>query len=222
MIPPPYPRIPHLFAQPGADADDRVMRPQQATALLHSGSLLVEEKLDGFNVSIARDQYGWPQPYARSGKTHNDRGDQLGRIRAYLGQLAPALEAVLSTWPVLYVEWLMREHSVHYDALPSWLVVLDLWSPTAGFAGAEERDRCCKPAGLFTPPRLYMGVVGDVAHLESLTLKSQFGSGPAEGAVMRDAIDQTKPPLAKWLAPGFRRRSDEELAGAGRNRLRDG
>jgi hypothetical protein len=196
------------------------MQPRQASRLLRTQPLLVEEKLDGFNVSIARDEADWPVAYSRSGKARNDRGDQLGRIRAFIGQQSSALDSVLATWPVLYAEWLMREHSVYYDALPSWLIVLDLWSPTAGFAGVEVRDRCCEAAGLFTPPLLYRGVVGEVAHLETLTRTSRFATGPAEGVVLRDAVNPAKPPLAKWLAPHFRRKSNEELRRAGNNRQR--
>lgn len=219
MIPPPYPRIPHLFPQPGVDADDKILPPRRASLLLCS-PLIVEEKLDGFNVAIARDGAGWPTPYSRSGKCTGDRGGQLGRIRAFLGTTSAAFDPVLASWPVLYAEWLMRQHSVAYDALPSWLIVLDLWSPTAGFAGADERDRVCAEAGLFTPARLYAGVVGEVARLASLTERSRFGSLPAEGVILRDMLQPTKSPVAKWLAPGFRRRSDSELARAGHNQLR--
>jgi hypothetical protein len=100
--------------------------------------------------------------------------------------------------------------------------VLDLWSPTTGFAGAEERDRRCAKAGLHVPPLLHHGIVADTAHLADLVSKSQCRSGPAEGLVLRDAVDLPKPPLAKWLAPSFRRKSNEELRKAGNNRLRKG
>jgi hypothetical protein len=141
-------------------------------------------------IAIAHDASGWPIPYSRSGKTHHDRGGQLGRIRAFLGSQSSALEEILTSWPVLYAEWMMREHSVYYDALPSFLIVLDLWSPTTGFAGAEERDRRCAKAGLHVPPLLHHGIVADTAHLADLVSKSQCRSGPAEGLVLRDAVDE--------------------------------
>ncbi len=219
MIPPPYPRIAHLFPQPGMDADDKVMPSSQASRLLATTTLLVEEKLDGFNIAIARNEMGWPTPYARSGKTEKDRGGQLGRIRAYLGEQAFAFETVLATWPVIYAEWLMRQHSVVYDALPAWLVVLDFWSPSAGFAGFAARNALCAQAGLATPPSLFTGIVGDVKRLEELTQRSRFSSHPAEGCVLRDALTPEQAPVAKWLAPHFRRRSDDELGRAGHNTL---
>jgi RNA ligase len=203
------------------DADDKVMPARRASALLRTCPLAVEEKLDGFNVAIARDAAGWPVPYARSGKTQHDRGGQLGRIRAFLGDTHVAINAVLERWPVLYCEWLMREHSVAYDALPSWLVVLDLWSPTAGFAGAVERDRCCAEVALSTPPQLFSGIVGDVDRLITLTRQSRFGSVAAEGVVLRDEARALTTPVAKWLAPEFRRKSDDEFGHGGLNRLRD-
>jgi hypothetical protein len=206
------------MAHPGADVDDRVLPLSRTEALLQT-DLIVEEKLDGFNIAIARDAYDWPKPYARSGKTEADRGGQLGRIRAFMGAEQPALDALLESWPVVYAEWLMRQHSVVYDALPSWLVVLDLWSPSEGFAGASARDLLCKEVGLCTPPRLYVGAIRNIATLETLVLRSQFGSGPAEGVVLREPLVGA-PPSAKWLSPSFRRRSDHELSRAGKNQLR--
>ncbi len=218
MTPPPYPRIPHLFRQPGADADDRVLPEPSALALL-SRPLLVEEKLDGFNVSITCDEAGWPVPHARSGKTSGDRGGQLGRIRAFLGNQSDGVRLLLERWPVVYAEWMMRRHSVSYDALPSWLIVLDLWSPDAGFASHHERDERCAESGMPTPPALYLGVPKTVTLLESLCARSRYGSGAAEGVVLRDGDDGKAGALAKWLAPTFRRRSDAELARAEQNQL---
>lgn len=218
MTPPPYPRIPHLFRQPGTERDDRVMPEREARATL-AGELLIEEKLDGFNISVASDPAGWPVPYARSGKSSGDRGGQLGRVRAFLTDRADSVRGLLERWPVLYAEWLMRRHTVAYDALPSWLIVLDLWSPSEGFASTAERDAQCASAGLSTPPALYVGTPRTVATLAGLCARSRYGSGPAEGVVLRDARPVSAAPVAKWLAPSFRRRTDDEFAGAEMNRL---
>lgn len=70
-------------------------------------------------------------------------------------------------------------------------------------------------------PVFHLGCV-----LEGLTelgrLELDMGIGQTPTGMIRDAIDQAKPPLAKWLAPGFRRSSDEQLSRAGLNRLRGG
>lgn len=184
--------------------------------------LHVEEKLDGFNISIARDETGWPVAFARSGKTAHDRGRQLGRIRAFVGSHVEELAECFVEWPVVYAEWMMRQHSVEYDELPSWLVVLDLWAVDRGFAALADRDRICSAAGLVTPPELHDGLVHNEAALEKLCMGSRFGTGRAEGVVLRDVSLVGAGPVAKWLAPWFRRVADVEMRPERQNHLRSG
>lgn len=209
MNPPPYPRIPHLRQHAAADADDLVLSP---AALEHlSGHVFrYEEKLDGFNIAITADDQGWPQPFARSGKSHGDRGGQLGRIRAWISDHAAPVQACLQGWPVLYGEWMLRRHSVRYDALPDWLIVLDLWHPDRGFASPEERDRLCRLAGLTSAPAYGTEPWRGEERMENWCRRSLVATGPAEGIVLRDPSRPEAGAIAKWLAPHFRRRTDAE------------
>ncbi len=217
MTPPPYHRIPHLRAHPGADRDDLVLTPEAAN-LLQTRTFCIEEKLDGFNLALACDDAGWPQPYARSGKTHGDRGGQLGRVRAWIAERAPALQGVLADWPVVYGEWLRLRHSVAYDLLPDWLVVLDLWHPEYGFAAVATRDATCQQAGLSVPQAYAVGRWPGAAAVEAFCQRSHYSTGRAEGVVLRNPAGGQEGAVAKWLAADFRRTSDADWT-AGDNGL---
>jgi hypothetical protein len=206
-VPPPFPRIPVLLPGGGAE-DDRVATASELRRLL-TEPVVVEEKLDGMSLTVWLDDTAWPRVASRSGKTQGDRGGQLGRATAWASEHAPAVRALLAPAEVLYAEWMGRTHSVAYDALPDWLVVLDLWTDARGFASAAERDRRCDAAGLAPPPVLYRGQLGDLDVLRALHGCSRYGSDGAEGLVVRLEREGRLELRAKWLAPGFERKSDE-------------
>jgi len=102
-------------------------------------------------------------------------------------------------------------HSVRYDLLADYLVVLDFWHPDEGFMTMGERDRLSHEHELVVPPRLYAGVLGSEAALVQLMGKSRFGSEPMEGVVLRRQDGRR----CKALRPDFVRAGDADI---GRNR----
>jgi hypothetical protein len=214
--PPPYPRVPHLVAGRGDD-DDRVLTPAEASALL-SRPVTVEEKLDGANVMVWVDN-GRLECSLRSGPGSTDRARQLGPLRAWTAERADQLRYLLRDGRSLYAEWLWLTHTVAYDRLASYLVVLDLRRADATFLTVDERNAACAAVGLTTPPELYRGMVRDVDGLEALVGPSHVGSLPAEGVVVRP-LDGGEPRAAKLLRRGFRRLDDDAWArGRPRNAL---
>lgn len=216
--PPPYPRIPHLVAGRGT-ADDLVLAPAEVASLL-GGPALVEEKVDGANV-VLWEEGGRVEPALRSGPGAMDRAGQLGPLRAWAAEHDEALRRVLAGGVALYAEWLLLAHSSPYDRLPAYLVALDLWHPHSGFVAVADRDRACAGAGLTVPPPVWTGVAGSVDAVERLLGPAAWGSGDAEGLVVRSLAD---PALRAKLVPaGFRRLDDDEWrAGRPRNRLAEG
>jgi hypothetical protein len=49
-------------------------------------------------------------------------------------------------------------HSLAYDRLPSFLIVIDFWRDEDRFASAGQRDALCAESGLVAPPELWRGV----------------------------------------------------------------
>lgn len=220
MTAPTYPRIAHLVAGRGS-RDDLTLDSSQIEDLL-SSEVVVEEKIDGANVTISAGTNGYPRAGLRSGDDSLDRGRQLGPLRAWLSEHESPLRDVLEDWAAIYGEWMLVTHTVNYDRLPSYLVVLDLWKEDAGFATVDERDDACRRAGLYVPPRLWRGSPGNLARVEGLLGESCWGPGLAEGLVVR-RVGRGEPRLAKLVRPGFDRVDDADWrAGRPRNRLAEG
>ena len=217
MSPPPYPRVGHLVA--GRGSRDDVTLASAAVQSLVGGEVVVEEKLDGANVSLWLDG-GQVLCGLRSGPGAMDRAGQLGPLRAWIAQHDEALRRALAGWEAVYAEWLLLSHSVGYDRLPSYLVVLDLWR-SEGFATPDERNSACAAAELPTPPEVWRGVPGSVTGVERLLGRSAFGPEPMEGLVVR-TVDGRPPRLAKLLRPTFDQLDDAEWRrGRPHNRLSD-
>ncbi|MGH9156741.1 MAG: RNA ligase family protein [Acidimicrobiales bacterium] len=200
----------HVVAGRGT-RDDLVLGAAEVADLLNQ-PVVVEEKLDGANVVVWLED-GRVSCALRSGPGAMDRAGQLGPLRAWLAQHDEAVRRVMADGAALYGEWLLLTHSVAYDRLPAYLVMLDLWRLETGFAGVEERNRVCHAAGLVTPPELWRGVPGAAAAVEALMGRSSWGGEPMEGVVIRSLADPDR--RAKLLTAGFCRLDDE---GWGRGR----
>lgn len=212
MIPPPYPRTPYLREPDAGAAGDRVVPVAERSAWLHR-PVVVEEKLDGANVTIWLDG-GRVRVASRGGPGAMDRAGQLGPLRAWVSRQYDALRAMLDGGRVLYAEWLWLTHTVRYDRLPDHLVALDIWHAGSGFAEVPERDEQVRAARLAGPPRLFAGVLGSVDALDALIGRSRFGATPMEGVVLR----RDDGPRCKVVRRGFARAEDEQV-GRERNAL---
>jgi hypothetical protein len=203
--PPAYPRVAHLVAGRGT-RDDLVLGPTEVADLL-AQPVVVEEKLDGANVVLWL-KAGQVTCALRSGPGAMDRAGQLGPLRAWLAQHDEAVRRVVADGNALYAEWLLLTHSVSYDRLPAYLVVLDLWRPETGFAGVDERNQAIRDTGLATPPELWRGAATTTAAVEGLMGPSTWGPEPMEGVVVR-RLGAGEPRLAKILRVGFDRLDDD-------------
>lgn len=216
----PYPRVPHLVGGRGS-RDDLVLGGGQVGDML-AAECVVEEKVDGANVVIWQDDSGRVECALRSGPGAMDRAGQLGPLRAWLAANDEGVRAALARWPVLYAEWLLVSHSVVYDRLPAYLIVLDLWRPVDEFAMPDERNEASVTAGLSVPPELWRGVPGSLSTVEALLGPSTWGAGPMEGVVVR-RLGGGEPRLAKLVRPEFDRLDDQAWRGGRpRNRLAEG
>jgi len=218
--PPPYPRVPHLIGDRGS-RDDLILGERDVGNIL-AREVVIEEKVDGANVVIWKGGSGQIDCALRSGPGAMDRAGQLGPLRAWLASHDAEVRAALAQWPVLYAEWLLVSHSLVYDRLPAYLIVLDLWRPVDGFAGVEERNETATAAGLSIPPELWRGLPGSLPTVEALLASSTWCAGPMEGVVVR-LLGMGEPRLAKLVRAEFDRIDDRTWqAGRPRNRLAEG
>jgi hypothetical protein len=197
---PPYPRIPHLAPSPGVTRDDLVLS-QDARERFLDGGVHIEEKLDGANVSIAIGDNRHIEVASRGGSGAIDRGNHLGRARAWAAERSEDLRRLLADGRVLYGEWLLTRHGVGYDSLPDLLVGFDLFDPQTGWMSVHDRDECLHSAGLATPPILGDFDRIDLAGVDALIGPSSFGAQCIEGVILRATHPHdVLPRLAKRLA----------------------
>lgn len=206
--PPPYPRTPHLW--PPAGSTGRFVVPDEEVRGWLSEPVVVEEKLDGANVSLWLDPANRRIEVAsRGGVGAQDRAGQLGRLKAWVAERPEALSFLLGDGWVLYGEWLWLQHGIRYDRLPDWLIALDLWHEDRGFAPLDQRDSRCRTAELAVPPRLFDGILSEEVRLKKLLGTSSLSSDrPAEGLILRRADGRR----CKVVAASHVRRSDTEWA----------
>ncbi len=202
--PPPYPRIPHLPPAPAATRNDLILD-EGATRHLLSQEVVVEEKLDGANVTLWMDD-GTLEVATRGGPGAQDRAGQLGPLRAWAAARIEPLGHLLAGNRVLYAEWMWLTHSIVYDALPDHLIGFDLYS-SGGFAPVTERDAVLKGAAVAGPPRIFQGRLGSRERIDELLEQSRFGRGAAEGLIVRPITPEGSR-LAKVVHASFSIRGD--------------
>jgi len=207
--PPSYPRVAHLVTGRGT-SDDGVLGPDELAKLL-SSPVVIEEKLDGANVMLWLDERTQQVTSSlRSGPGASDRAGQLGPLKAWVAARGHVLAQGLTAGRVLYGEWLLLTHTVPYDRLPSYLVVLDVLDERGDFLHVDDRDRWAAALGLVSPPGLFRGTVRSVPAAERLIGVSSFGIERAEGVVLRGLGRERH--IAKLVRADFRPLPDEAWA----------
>jgi hypothetical protein len=217
--PPRYPRIPHLVAG-RASGGDHTLGADERHAML-SKPVVIEEKLDGANVMLWL-QDGYVQCATRGGADALDRAGQRGLLRAWTSRRAGDVRRLLRLSDVVYAEWLYVVHTIRYDQLPSYLIVLDLHPREYGFVTVDERNDQCAAVNLATPPELFRGSVDGIDDVERLLRPSEYGAALAEGVVVR-TLDGAEPRVAKLVRADFTQTTDDAWrTGRSRNQLQAG
>jgi len=182
-----YPRTPHLPWSPGATSDD--VRVSQL-GRLHDCEVVVTEKLDGENTTLARDF-----THARSlDSAHHSSRTHIKALQARIAHRIPP------GWRICG-ENLFARHSVPYDALPAWFVAFNVWDDTDRCLDWDHTVRFCRNLGIPTAPVLYRGPF-DPRQLRKLRVDTVT----CEGFVVRTTAGFSRKDfphhVAKWVRAG--------------------
>lgn len=206
-----FPHTPHLaWLGPGRPRDDKVLATDEAAALL-AGEVAVEEKLDGANLGVSLAEDGTLRFQNRGQYLHPPFAGQFQRLGSWIAAHEHALRSHLPPGLIVFGEWCAARHSVAYDRLPDWLIVIDVYDHTEqGFFSTARRDALAK--------RLGLTVVRTVSHgratLAELTSRlsaepSCYHAGPIEGFVVRKETSDWLLARAKLVHPDFVQGIDE-------------
>eukprot|EP01129_Flabellula_baltica_P010963 TRINITY_DN4706_c0_g1_i1.p1 TRINITY_DN4706_c0_g1~~TRINITY_DN4706_c0_g1_i1.p1 ORF type:complete len:237 (+),score=35.43 TRINITY_DN4706_c0_g1_i1:58-711(+) len=137
--------------------DDRTVSDNQLKALSSACDyIIIQEKVDGANVSVHFEQEWVPVMQKRGGLILNREKDQYNVFRDYCYNKMEELYAVTGTQYVVYGEWLWCQHHVAYQALPDYFIVFDIMEKESGMFLAYDR---------------VVEMVGDLFHVVPLLAK---------------------------------------------------
>lgn len=200
-----YPHTPHLaWLGTSPPRGDKVLPRLDASALL-SGSVTVEEKLDGANLGVSIGDDGLLRFQNRGQYLAAPHAAQFSRLNAWVGQHGHTLLPMLQPGLILFGEWLAARHSIAYGSLPDWFVAFDVYDGAAGrFWCVARRDAFVREAGLPAAPILSQGRTTLQALSAVVTgVRSRFGAEALEGVVVRRDGERFNDARAKLVRPGF-------------------
>lgn len=186
---PQFPKTPHLPFHPNVQDDDVVAKDNEIEPLFNaSNQIYVEEKLDGASAAIAviddhpvirnrehilnkgfirkkndttakmqfRPIWNW---YYKNKKKFNELYDHIGPV-------------------TVYGEWMLAQHGMFYDRLPSYFVAYDLFCHrTKQFLQTSIVRNVLTTSGFALPSLIHTGKISNSDTLESLLhQKSKFSS----------------------------------------------
>lgn len=169
-----YPRTYHLPWSPGVTDDDRVMDDPDAT--FGDARVVVTEKVDGECTTMYRD-------YLHARSVDYAPHPSRDRVRALHASIA---HDIPEGWR-LCGENVYAQHSIAYDALPSYFLLFSIWNDRNECLSWEDTDLWARLLGLQVVPRLWIGPWPEfkrVVWAISAEKTSQLG-GDREGYVVR-------------------------------------
>lgn len=200
-----FPHTPHLaWLGDGQPRDDKVLSACEAAEIL-SGSVVVEEKLDGANLGLSLGPNGIVRVQNRGQYLAKPYSGQFARLASWLPQIEEALIAALGQNLILFGEWCAARHSLDYATLPDWFFVFDVYDRVeARFWSTSRRDVLATRLSLQTVPKIYHGPA-KLEDLRKVVLEkpSQYRSGRLEGIVIRNESPDWLESRAKLVHPDF-------------------
>jgi hypothetical protein len=211
---PPFPRTPHLPYNPNRTEDDLVAVDTEAAVVFSSPHVYVEEKVDGASVGLYMDDED--NPVIRNSEHILGKG--------YVKKNTPAKLQFRSLWNFfydnrekfeelrhlglsLYGEWMVMQHGLEYDKLPSLLIAYDLFEQdTQKFIDPLKARTILAKCGFSLTPIIHVGAVPSYSHLEQWSQRPTPLStkGNAEGVYIKVSDGDYITHRFKMVRPDFK------------------
>ena len=196
-----FPSTPYLFLPANLEVrEDKVLTADERSDLL-SNPLHVEEKVDGENLGISCDGDGLL--FQARGSYVRPGGRHFRGLETWIQSRGSRIADALGTDLVLFGEWCTMVHSIHYDSLPDWMLVFDVYQHSTGrFWETSRRDEFARDLGLHVVPLVATGRFSE-QDLVNLIGKSRVGHALMEGVVARTQDSSGARQRAKVVRPDF-------------------
>ena len=192
---------------PGVEVKSKFHLPKKELRLLLAGRIFIEEKMDGANIGIIRHKKGF-HLQKRGSLVGPSEHEQFQFFHNWAQHQNYEKLMKLPVGYTVYGELLYAVHNIHYDRLPDWVLVFDIWnSKKSKYLGYEARSDFCEEHELQMVPLLGEGYfeVGELA--EMLPEESRYGP-VAEGIVLK-RYRKGECRRAKIVKPEFIKQLDE-------------
>jgi len=176
-----FPRTPHLLDLGATTSDDLVLNDFQTL----SGNLTIEEKIDGANMGFSLD---WNKAIRCQNRSHwissNDHA-QFKPLDRWIEAHSEALHKVLDRdrhFPeryILYGEWMVAKHSIHYTHLPDHFIAFDMYDRVTGaFLSRSSLTHVLRDTGIFQVPLIsQVQSISKEQVLQTLEQMSEYAPG---------------------------------------------
>ncbi len=149
---------------------------------------VVEEKLDGANIGVWFER----EELRLQSRGHVLSGGaserQFAPLHGWTAERLDALRRELGEQRVLYGEWCFAKHRAFYDALPDWLLGLDVLDRATGFfLGTRERGSIFRACGVTAVAALWSGTFGKMPASSTLLGQSRYKTPRWREALTRQA-----------------------------------
>lgn len=210
---PDYPRVRHIPWKPNASRDDLACELHECQMIFSQPRTEVTEKVDGSNVGIA---FYEGEPIIRNHNHVMRKGysketpakQQFATIFNWFYENKPMFERLNEIGgPVgVYGEWMVAQHGLEYDNLPSLFIAFDLYDyEMRDFVAADIARDILTQAGFTMVPLLYSGAIQSFEQLEELANQpSPFTTkGNREGIYVKVSDDRKVTDRFKMVRQGF-------------------
>jgi len=200
-----FPHIAHLaWLGLGMPRDDKVLSISERDYLL-SGTVVIEEKIDGANLGISLDPDGKRRVQNRGQYLIEPFSGQFARLNAWLAHHDSLLADHLNHHLILFGEWCAAKHSLDYDTLPDWFLVFDVYDRRyRRFWSRRRRLELTTVLGLANVPLLFDGRTSLAAITALLnTSTSHYRAGTPEGLIIRKETTEWCESRAKLVRAEF-------------------
>lgn len=199
-----FPRTPHIFVLPGINIrNDKVLASKEADDFFHN-IISVEEKVDGANVGFSIDENDTLKIQNRGNYLSIGEHPQFGPIWNWGYERINLFVKHLEKRYILFGEWCFAQHSIHYSALPQWLLGFDIYDKTQKrFLARSARDLIFKKLDVIAVP-----LIGEKTFSKNDLIRiveqrySQLG-GKLEGIYLRLESDSQLLKRAKLVRQDF-------------------
>jgi len=156
-----FPKTPHLYGSDVVDDDQIISLAQLKNAFGTSKELklVIQEKVDGSNVSVHFVEEWNPIVQKRNGILKNNEKDQYNVFRAWCYDHVEILWEILNDRYCLFGEWLWCRHNIYYDSLPDYLIVFDAFDKKTNEFISSQRLKALVGDKLMIVPTWYEGEI---------------------------------------------------------------